>query len=112
MASIKDKLLVLVLTAALLSGGLLHAAFEHDHGHNHDGEVSSIWSTLHSSLRHEDKQLVAAAFETINLIDHGDILATASVSITFFILHLIALRRDPIARRALRRGIYRYRRFT
>jgi hypothetical protein len=42
----------------LLLGNPAHAFIAHDHGHDHahGGQESSVWQSLHGSLRHEEKE--------------------------------------------------------
>ncbi|MBP9757215.1 MAG: hypothetical protein KBD06_01305 [Candidatus Pacebacteria bacterium] len=48
-----------MIMSALLLGGPAHALISHSHGDSHDhGTESSIWQSLHASLRHEEKQVL------------------------------------------------------
>lgn len=104
-------LIALVLISALLGGGVTHAAVSHEHGHFHSAEESSIWATLHTSLRHEDKSALFILSESFLLVSIAIIVASTVAVHTHKLVQLVAMRRDPYARDALRRGIYRYRVF-
>lgn len=103
--------IALILAAALLGGGLAHVSVTHDHGHSHGADESSIWMTLHSSLRHEDKSVLFLVSESFLLIVMAVLVASTAAAHTHKLGQLIAALRDPYARDALRRGIYRYRVF-
>jgi hypothetical protein len=103
--------IALVLVAALLGGGLTHASITHDHGHSHDAKESSIWMTLHASLRHEDKSALFVISESFLLVVLAILIASTTAVHTHKLGQLMATLRDPYARDALRRGIYRYRMF-
>lgn len=51
--------MTLCILAAFLLGPLLHNTIAHSHANDHHGAPSSMWGEMHSSLRHEDKQLLA-----------------------------------------------------
>jgi hypothetical protein len=104
-------LITLILISALLGGGVTHATVSHEHGHSHSAEESSIWATLHSSLRHEEKSALFVLSESFLLVAIAIIVASAAAAHTHKLVQLVATRRDPYARDALRRGIYRYRVF-
>jgi len=104
-------LVAIVLIFALLGGGLTHAAISHDHGHSHGAEESSIWMTLHASLRHEDKSALFVISESFLLIVLAILIASTTAAHTHKLGQLMVTLRDPYARDALRRGIYRYRVF-
>lgn len=104
-------LVTLILISALLGGGITHTTVSHEHGHAHSAEESSIWATLHSSLRHEEKSVFFVLSESFLLVAIAIIVASTAAAHTHTLVQLIAMRRDPYARDALRRGIYRYRVF-
>ncbi|TSC62920.1 MAG: hypothetical protein Athens041674_380 [Parcubacteria group bacterium Athens0416_74] len=103
--------IALVLVVALLVGGLAHASVTHDHGHSHGADESSIWMTLHASLRHEEKSALFVISESFLLIVLVILIASTTAAHTHKLGQLTATLRDPYARDALRRGIYRYRVF-
>ena len=93
-----------ILAFSLISGGLMHALIPHDHGgHHHVGETSSIWSSLHAALRHEDKQTLP-------------IFNMLTVVALILVVRQLSLRREidthvDSLMEFLRRGIVPYRRF-
>ncbi len=92
----------ILLTLSLLFGNPAHALIAHDHGHAHGAE-STMWQTLHSSLRHEDKKILPVS---VSLMMLGIVLIASAT--------IIPTRRNhPVdgALRALRRGIVPYRKF-
>lgn len=103
--------LALCISLALLGGGLAHASVAHDHGHSHGAEESSVWTSLHSSLRHEDKKMLFMLVETASLATLAVLLVSGARQLSLKHACARASIRDPYARDALRRGIYRYRVF-
>jgi hypothetical protein len=101
-------LLSLLVLCAFLGGPLLHNMIPHSHGDDHHGAPSVMWGDMHSSLRHEDKQLLATV-ETI--------LATFLALLAFLVV--VGQRIAPSATLAvlrardesLRTGREQYRRF-
>lgn len=92
----------LILSVALVIGNPVHAIVEHDHGHAHGAE-SSMWQTLHSSLRHDDKQILPAI----------DLLAIVGIAlcVSALIVPSRSVRTVDSRLQSLRRGIVPYRKF-
>ncbi len=92
----------LILSVALVIGNPVHAIVEHEHGHSHGAE-SSMWQTLHSSLRHDDKKIIPVY----------DLLSIVGIALCISALVVPARRIRPVDSRlqSLRRGIVPYRKF-
>ena len=113
---VHSLILASILVLTISGGGLLHAAIPHSHGDDHGGRSeSTIWTGLHSALRHDDKKalfMVTETFVLLVLLMFGNDLGRTAAR-----LHacLREFRReqgdDPMRGMALRRGILRYRAF-
>lgn len=105
------SLLVLVLLAALLGGGLSHSLVPHQHSHSHTEGETTIWTTLHSSLRHEDKKLLVSLVEGAVLLVVASVISTLAILVSRRVRTVRADLLDMRERDALRKGIFRYRAF-
>lgn len=100
-----------VLIATLLGAGVSHALVPHAHSHDHTQGESVIWSTLHSSLRHEDKKLLVASVEGTLLSVLAFVVFTGALVVSRR-RHTNQAEEDDMSMcDALRKGIYRYRAF-
>ncbi len=94
-------LAVFVLFMVLVFGGAVHAVMPHDHA----GGSELVWSSLHGSLRHEDKKPLAVF----------SVFAEIGTVLSIVLITRIALYAAPRVTDssfdALRRGIFAYRRF-
>lgn len=95
---------IAILLAALVLGGLVHAAVPHDEGDHHPSN-GIIWGTLHSALQHEDKFFALVAVYlfvfTVLLVSMRSIFAYTPVGIEA----------KAQWKEELRRGTAKYRRF-
>lgn len=110
---------ITILTAcmvmfALLFGGTLHSVIPHTHGssdHSHEEKTESAsWTSLHSALRHEEKQLLQMLLALVWAATLGAAyVAVQSGLIALFPIpvHAANYQRGDY----LRRGIARYRKF-
>ena len=109
-------ILASILVLTISGGGLLHAAIPHSHGDDHGGRSeSTIWTGLHSALRHDDKKalfIVTEALILLVLLMLGSDLARAWMRVRLRIREYKRARGDdPLRGMALRRGILKYRAF-
>lgn len=108
MSSVTPKLASALVAFAvgvtLLLGAPLHTLIPHEHSHAAGGEA--IWSSLHSALRHEDKQF--AATSAIVFLIAVKLLADLAFRYASLDLRVF----DPDRGSLLRRGIHLYRRFS
>jgi hypothetical protein len=101
-------ILGIAVLCAFLLGPLLHNAIPHSHGADHHGAPSVMWGDMHSSLRHEDKQLLA----TVELILATFIALLAFVAVSSQRISLSATVPAVRARQeSLHTGREQYRRF-
>ncbi len=90
----------LALIAILVSGTAVHAITPHEHSHG----AEAVWSSLHDSLRHEDKKSLPL-FYAFSILGFVALVVVRSSRAAFAPVYL----GDSFE--ALRRGIVQYRRF-
>ncbi len=106
-------LIAVSLLCALTFGGFVHAVVPHEHGDEHGGEQSALWSDLHAALGSTQRKMLIAAIGTSFLFLLFSIVRYGEK------VFLLARRRergstwslDPIYGELLRRGVMPYRAF-
>lgn len=102
-------LFAVILVAAVSGGGLAHSLVPHDHGEHGTQSESSVWTSLHSSLRHEQKKfLFDIAFLLANFLTT---LALIQLAARFAPYARAEEAHDPMRGILLRTGVLAYRRF-
>ncbi len=112
-AKVGSVLVVFSLMCALTFGGFVHAVVPHDHGEEHGGAPSALWSDLHATLGSTQRKMFFAAVSPILLL--------LLFSITQYGEKVLLLSRrrerelvrmfDPIHGELLRRGVMPHRAF-
>ncbi len=93
------------------SAELEESAPQHEHEHDHEhGSESSVWQSLHASMRHEDKKFFVTP-AAVPLSDRTD-LAIITLILVICVYGMYAcFRASLLDMMLLRRGIALYRRF-